>query len=286
MANDSRIVAAINEEKQIVNNFSKDINKISNDVRDINKIMKVEEDKTKCQNKSKVFLKNNFINIISLLVAVVALYTSYEIGINNSALNFTYKTVDIKKVSFKDRVEFEVREEEIIRGGAKIDLKVDVISGQISSLYLIYKKNGKFVFELLNNGEIQDKRSGDKSYKTDSYFDMEKRAEINGVQMGMGQLYILSENLNGQVSIDTIQITGPIIQETIGDIQQVYDNDIEYGFRYLKNNKLITLSDNNNEDEGWVNLTDSYPDVLKETNIEKIEDDIAIIKEKYSRYKY
>lgn len=288
--NDSKIIAAINEGKQIVKNINKDMEKISKDVKDINK--KIENGKTITQSNVKwltriiKLIKYNLINIISISVAVVALYTSNKIAINSSALNFTYKNVDIEKVSFKEPVEIEVGKNGVVKGGAKIDFGVDVISGQISSLYLIYKKDGEFVFELLNNGEIQNKSSGVKSYNAEVYFDMEKRVDINGIPMGFGQLYVLSEDLNGQVNIDIIQIVGPVINEEVNGVQELYDNNAEYGFRYIKNNRLITLYDNTNADDEWINLTDSYPDVLKETDVEKIEEDIEKIREKYSKYKY
>ena len=225
--------------------------------------------------------------IISLIVAIKAFESSKKIGINNSALSFSYQSVNIEKLTTKEGIEIVIGGSKRTRGGAKLKIDVKVESGQMASLYLIEKNGEKLEFELLNSENIQNRFSGIKTYEVNAYFDMEKKEKIKNIKMGMGQLYVLAEDLNGQVYIDVIQIIGPIIQESDEmNIAQVYDNYAEYSFRYLKNNKLITLNENDDFDKEWVELTDTYPESLKETNIEKIEEDISMIREKYSKYKY
>lgn len=225
--------------------------------------------------------------IISLIVAIKAFESSKKIGINNSALSFSYQSVNIEKLTTKEGIEIVIGGSKRTRGGAKLKIDVKVESGQMASLYLIEKNGEKLEFELLNSENIQNRFSGIKTYEVNAYFDMEKKEKIKNIKMGMGQLYVLAENLNGQVYIDVIQIIGPIIQESDEmNTAQVYDNYAEYSFRYLKNNKLITLNENDDFDKEWVELTDTYPESLKETNIEKIEEDISMIREKYSKYKY
>lgn len=101
----------------------------------------------------------------------------------------------------------------------------------------------------------------------------------------MSQLYILSVDINGKINIDTIQIIGPIIKELNNKTLKVYGVTPDYTFRYLKNNKLITLNHDKNFDEGWINLTDKYINLIEEeTSIKNIEEDVSKIKEKYSKY--
>lgn len=116
---------------------------------------------------------------------------------------------------------------------------------------------------------------------------MEKIAEDKNGDIGKANLYILSEDINGQVGIDAIQIVGPIIleynEETDYTIKVDFENP-EYSFRYLKNNKLITLCDKKDDNEEWINVSDRYLEFIKETDIQEIEKDINMIKERYSRY--
>lgn len=163
-----------------------------------------------------------------------------------------------------------------------IDIKV--ISGQIESLYLVQKRNGKFIFYLLNNEGIQDHFSGTKRYSLKMFLDMEKMAEYENMPIGMGQIYILSVDINGKIKIDTIQIIGHIFQEFKNNKITIYGTDGKYTFRYLKNNKLITLKEKDDVDEGWVNLSNKYLDIMEETDLNKIEKDIVMIKEEYSKY--
>ncbi len=136
----------------------------------------------------------------------------------------------------------------------------------------------------MNNEGIQDKYSGIKKYSKQILFDMDKIDE----DIGRANFYILSEDINGQVDIDAIQIVGPIIseydEETNNHQIKVDFKNPDYMFRYLKNNQLITLNDKNYANNGWVNLSDRYLKYVEETNIQEIEKDITMIREKYSKF--
>lgn len=181
---------------------------------------------------------------------------------------------------------FEVGDEKIIQGGAEISIDVKVISGQIASLYLIQKHKGEFVFTLLNDGEIQEKGSKIKTYETDLYFDMQKKGEFESILIGSGRVYMLSEDMNGQVYIDAIQIVGPILEDSSNGNVNIYDLGADYEFNYLKNSKLVTIHDDSSIGEGWVSYKDIYPSSYKTISVEELEHDFETIKEIYSRYKF
>lgn len=158
----------------------------------------------------------------------------------------------------------------------KIHIDTKVISGQIKSLYVIQKRNNEYNFILLNNGEVQDKFSGVKKYKTNLLIDMEQKTDYDSNNIGIGQLYILSEDLNGKIEIDVIQIIGSINwirNDELNYTINVDFNNPEYTFRYLKNNYLVTLNNNN---EGWVNLSNKYLDIVEKADVKRIEEDISM----------
>jgi len=113
--------------------------------------------------------------IISLIVAIKAFESSKKIGINNSALSFSYQSVNIEKLTTKEGIEIVIGGSKRTRGGAKLKIDVKVESGQMASLYLIEKNGEKLEFELLNSENIQNRFSGIKTYEVNAYFDMEKK---------------------------------------------------------------------------------------------------------------
>lgn len=268
-----------------IDNNVKKIEKHTEDILNEKKQQNIPKKKNIVSDKILTLL-TVLISFISLIVAAIAAYSSNKLAINNSALIFSFENIDIKTINGKDGIKVNVGKNADTQGCAKIYIDVKVKSGQIASLYLIQEQNGEFIFNLLNDKEIQDKSSGIKSYSVAAYFDMEEKETTSNILFGMAQFYILSEDMNGKISIDVIQISGPIIKKSNGNTILVNLIDTEYSFRYLKNNKLVTLYNNDNINEEWVNLTDLYPDAPKETNIEKIKNDIAIIKEMYSTFKY
>ncbi|MFR6561078.1 MAG: hypothetical protein ACLUR5_03040 [Eubacterium ventriosum] len=78
---------------------------------------------------------------------------------------------------------------------------------------MIEKNGEKLEFELLNSENIQNRFSGIKTYEAMHTLIWKRKEKSKNIKMGMGQLYVLAEDLNGQVYIDVIQIIGPIIQE-------------------------------------------------------------------------
>lgn len=192
----------------------------------------------------------------------------------------------IKTKTTKEGIMFEVSDETIVQGGAEITIDVKVNSGQIVSLYLVQKHKGEFVFTLLNDGAIQDKGSKTKSYETDLYFDMQKKEEIDNILIGSGRVYMLSEDINGQIYIDAIQIVGPILEESVNGNVKIYDAGADYEFSFIKNNQFVTIQDDHNIGGGWVSYKNMYPSRLKTIDIEELEHDLATIKEIYSRYKF
>lgn len=276
-------------------NYNSNKNSTNNKINKIDKI--VYEIKEKIEHQSKIrighkFLDFNYLNFAvafaTLVVSFIAMYTSYKISTNNSALNFTYENIDIEPFIGEEGFFFNVGTDVGYHGLIKINIKTKVISGQIKSLYLIQKVNHEFQFKLLNNEKIQDKFSGTEKYSEKVHIDMKKETENQKVNIGKGQLYILSEDQNGKIDIDVIQLIGPINIEYDDDSSDYrlcvdFDNP-DYTFLYLKNSKLITLSNNTESEEEWVNLSNRYSEYIKETNIDEIEQDIAIIKERYSRY--
>lgn len=223
--------------------------------------------------------------VISLLVACYATYTSNKLSINNSALNFTYKNIGLESI-YGEKFILNVGNDIGTQGAIKINIETSVISGQIKSLYLVRKQNEEFRFILLNNEGIQDKFSGIGKYTVNTFIDIEKKIEYENKDIGIANMYILSEDINGQIEVDTIQIVGSIVME-YDDENHCYNvnfNNVDYSFRYLKNNKLITLHGKDDVKDGWVNLSDKDLDIIEEIDIKKIEEDIAMIKEKYAKY--
>lgn len=279
----------------VLNSLKGKTENINNNVEKIESYTKKISDTLKNNNTSKksiisvnaLTLLTVIISFMSLIVACFAMYSSNKLAINNSSLIFTIENIYIRTLSGKDGLLVNVGENGIAQGGAKIYIDIKVESGQIASLYLVQEQDCKFIFSLLNEKGIQDKSSGIRSYCVDTYFDMEEKESIDDSLFGTSQLYILSEDINGKISIDVIQVNGPIIKKRTDDNNIVVNLiETEYSFRYLKNNKLITLYNKDSIDEEWVNLTDLYPNVPKETNIEKIENDFAIIKEMYAAFRY
>lgn len=226
------------------------------------------------------------ISLISLWVAWYAMYTNNALAINNSALNFSYEQFKVEQKDIKEGIEFEVRDEIIIQGSLKIRIDVKVISGQIASLYLIHKDKGEYIFTLLNDGEIQNKSSKVKSYETDMNFDMQKKGEYEDKSIGAGWVYVLSEDMNGQVFIDAIQIVGPIFEDGENGQINIIVSDADFEFNYMKNNKLVTIHDDCSIGEGWISYRNVYPSEFKTINVEELEHDLETIKEIYSRYKF
>lgn len=293
----NRIDKGIDEIKKKIDHQGKYISE-NNKINKIDKSVDQIKEKIDHQNKFKIKNKYVDINILTLMVSIatlfvsfMAMYTSNKISTNNSALNFTYENIDVigmdatKDLTFKG---FEIISSPYL-GGGEIQIDIKVLSGQIKSLYLVEKRDNDFIFYLLND-KVQDKFSKIKRYKTKKFFGMNKIAEYktdnehDPLLIGVAQLYILSVDANDKINIDTIQVIGTIITKLENKEIMIYGADFEYTFRYLKNNKLITLNDINNIDEGWVNLSNKYLDLVKETNFTDIEDDIAMIKEKFSRY--
>lgn len=218
--NNNLMISEIKKNLEMTDNKVKKIEtnleKIETNVKEIKNTL----DDSKTKEKVKLFRKirplivpiaSLIVAIISLIVAIKAFESSEKIGINNSALSFSYQSVNIEKVTTKEGIEIVIGGSKRTRGGAKLKIDVKVESGQMASLYLIEKNGENFEFELLNSENIQNRFSGTKTYEVNAYFDMEKREEIKNIKMGMGQLYVLAEDLNGQVYIDVIQIIGPII---------------------------------------------------------------------------
>lgn len=273
----------------------------------INKI--VDEIKEKIEHQSKIrighkYLDFNYLNFAvtfaTLVVSFIAMYTSYKISTNNSALNFTYENIEILGIDEgKSEKKVVITGKDLLSGSptlgnTEICIDTKVITGQIDSIYLIQKRNNHFIFSLLNN-EIQDKSSGTKKYKSKIFFEMDKLTEYkenNGhkeLPIGMAQMYILSVDINKKINIDVIQIIGQIAVDIVDKHITIYSPGEDYAFRYLKNNKLVTfynydIADNNDINEGWVNLTDKYLDITPETDIKVIEEDIAAIKDLYSKF--
>ncbi len=249
------------------------------------KKIKINVNKEKFFDRMAIYLPI-IISLISLWVAWLAMYTSNALAINNSALNFSYEQFSVKPKDIKEGIEFEVSEETITQGSLKIRIDVKVISGQIASLYLIQNHKEEFVFTLLNDGEIQNKSSKVKSYETDMNFDMQVKGEYEGTLIGSGWVYVLSEDMSGQVFIDAIQIVGPVFEESANGKTNLYVSDADYEFNYIKNNKLVTIHDDCSIGEGWISYRNVYPSEFKTINVEELEHDLETIKEIYSRYKY
>ena len=241
--------------------------------------------------KKKQIISDRMIALITMIIAAIALvvslyamYTSNKLSTNNSALNFTYENITIKEPDPEQGIAVNTHDIYANQGTMELSIDINVISGQIESLYLVQKQNDEFIFSLLNNEGIQDHFSGTERYSLNIFLDMEKKAEYENIPIGTGQLYILSVDINGKISIDTIQIIGQIYQEFKNNTVMIYGVDAKYTFRYLKNNKLITLNGQDDFEDGWVNLSDKYLDIIGETDIKGIEEDITLIKEKYSKY--
>lgn len=241
--------------------------------------------------KKKQIISDRMIALITMIIAAIALVvslcamsTSNKLAINNSALNFTYENINIIEPDPEQGIPVNTHDIYANQGTMELCIDIKVISGQIESLYLVQKRNGKFIFSLLNNEGIQDHFSGTKRYSLNIFLEMEKKAEDGNMPVGMGQLYILSVDINGNINIDTIQIVGHIYQEFKNDKVMVYGIDAKYTFRYLKNNKLITLNGQDDIEEGWVNMSDKYLDIIGNTDVNGIEEDITMIKERYSKY--
>lgn len=234
------------------------------------------------------------IALFSFFIACYSVYSSNKLSINNSSLNFVYKKIDI--ITPKEKVPIHVAPgDKNDQGAMDICVSTEVISGQIASLYLIQKQNDNFVFTLLNE-DVQDKYSKIKEYNAEIFLDLKEKGQYKDKPIGEGILYILSEDIHGKIDIDVIQIIGFIVKkytvDESGEITvMVYQPSEDYSFRYLKNNKLVTLDDkyeiNDNIDDNWINLSDTYLDIienLKETDFKTIKEDISAIREKYSDY--
>lgn len=286
-------------------------------LEDNNKVkgIKQKEEETKKGRIRQWFTKGeNIVSIISLLLTIAGTIASILLAFmaNNltvKGLPLSYSYVETSPYTETPGSGYFLGEllntPYINKSRVTLDFSMQIESGQIYAIYLVYKMNGDYRFEILNQNNIL--KAGDTFNVTKTIWpDMEEigyssKEEVESEKYGKSLMYIVVQDMNEQYKIDIMEIAGLLsvflnedsassVEESIQTGKPItatfHAGDGEFSYRFLQHNSLIQLE--NSDGIEWVTLGHRDEYLEEESMIDKkvVQQEIAEISELFDSYRF
>ena len=233
----------------------------------------------------------------SLEVTTYFSETANDISKDSAPLKYEYEDISMERTPIGNDMEFAIEEGTNYYLLPIISIELEIETGQIEAMYIVYKKSQEepFSFELINETKIINSRSSPYLIRENISIVSERinpEKEEKDVPCS-GYAYLLVKNINGKIYIDTIQAVGVSRIQTVGKDgigkMHMNDNDIDtYSFRVVQNNELVALSGSDSTKIKWIKEAKRKIVDLDEVEIDwnKVECDINQIMSYYMKFEW